>query len=79
MIKKYINLLALPINKPGTVYEVNAGHGLKRRLISLGLRKGTLVQKLSNSGGPVLLDLKGLKIAIGRGVANKIIVEYETK
>jgi len=44
------------------------------RLEDMGLRIGKTVEMLSGSGGPVLLRVNESRIAIGRGLAMKIMV-----
>lgn len=47
----------------------------KRRLYELGLHKGVKFEVIKNNIGPVILSVSGSKLAIGRGLANKIYVE----
>jgi Fe2+ transport system protein FeoA len=55
---------------------VNAGHGLRERLASLGLIPGVEVEVLNNSyKAPVIVALNGNRIMLGRGMAQKIAVE----
>ncbi|MBN1502150.1 ferrous iron transport protein A [Candidatus Woesearchaeota archaeon] len=55
---------------------IDCGFGLKRRLCSLGLYDGTMVEVVKNdSRGPVLLKVLNSKVVIGRGQAMKILVE----
>lgn len=54
---------------------VGSGHGLKRRLLEMGLTPGTEVEVLRNGWGPVIVRFRGSSVAIGRGMASKIIVE----
>jgi len=51
------------------------GKGLKRRLEGLGLTSGRTVKVLKNGWGPLLIEVSGRKIGIGRGQAEKILVE----
>ena len=49
---------------------------LFNRLASMGLSAGKTVTIVRNSGeGPVIVDLDGSRIAVGRGMAEKIFVE----
>ena len=60
----------------GRVVEVRAGRGLTRRLIAMGIAPGMKVRVLKSSGpGPILIEVGQTRIALGRGVAMKIIVE----
>jgi len=60
----------------GRVVEVRAGRGLTRRLIAMGIAPGMKVRVLKSSGpGPILIEVGQTRIALGRGIAMKIIVE----
>ena len=73
-----VPLAFLSENKQATVVEVVGGGGLVRRLYELGFTPGTKVRVISSSSpGPVLVDVKGARIALGRGVTMKIIVNPE--
>ncbi len=56
---------------------VEGGHRLRRRLAELGLNPGSELRVLqSHGGGPMILAVKGdARMAIGRGMAHKILVE----
>ena len=71
-------LAMLPENVEAKVVEVRGGRGLMRRLSELGFTPGTKVKVLSsNSPGPVLIDVRGSRIALGRGLLMRIIVNWE--
>ena len=73
-----VPLAFLSENKQATVVEVVGGRGLVRRLYELGFTPGTKVRVISSSSpGSVLVDVKGARIALGRGVTMKIIVNPE--
>lgn len=54
--------------------SIDGGHVLASRLAALGLVPGAEFVVLRNAGGPFLLAVKGSRIAIGRGMAHKILV-----
>lgn len=56
------------------VREIKGSRSFVRRLADLGLAPGQIVEVLSN-GPPVVVRIKDTKIAIGKGVARKVIVE----
>jgi ferrous iron transport protein A len=61
-----------------TVIEVRAGGGLQRRLADMGLTPGVKIKMIrSQMPGPVLIDLRGSKVALGHGIAHKIVVQKE--
>ena len=58
------------------INTINGGRGLMGRLSSMGLVPGTEVQVISGRrGGAVIVGLRGCRIAIGCGMANKVMVE----
>ena len=58
------------------VVSIDAGWGLQRRLADMGLTPGLKVRVVgSQRPGSVVLDVRGSRLALGRGVANKILVE----
>lgn len=61
------------------VVEIVGGHGLVRRLQALGLRPGSRIRKVSSmfGRGPVTIQVGGTQIALGFGMADKIIVKLD--
>lgn len=60
------------------VVGLKGGMGFHRRLADMGLVPGAEVKLVcSQNHGPVLIDLKGSRLALGRGMAHRIIVEEE--
>lgn len=51
------------------------GWGIRRRLLEMGLSPGSVVEVLSNIRGPVVVRVRGVVMAIGRGMAAKILVK----
>ncbi|ADL11616.1 FeoA family protein [Acetohalobium arabaticum] len=73
----YMTLHQLKQGASGKVIDFNGGCGLVNKLNSMGIREGKEITKISNSfiGGPVTVQLDNAKIAIGNGMAEKIIIE----
>ena len=63
----------------GTIVQILGGRGLIRRLEALGIRPGGKVTKISSTlfRGPVTLRTNQTQVAIGFGMANKILVEID--
>ncbi|HEO63718.1 MAG TPA: hypothetical protein ENN78_00415 [Candidatus Omnitrophica bacterium] len=58
--------------------SLEGGWGAMQRLTDMGLIPGERLRVLHNSGyGPVTVLIKGAKVALGHGLAAKIIVEEE--
>ena len=54
---------------------VRVGLELTSRLTSLGLTPGVLLKVLQNYGrGPIIINVRGTHVALGRGEAEKILV-----
>jgi len=70
-----IPLAMLRENSEAVISEVKGGMGLTRRLAEMGLTNGAKVKVLHSAPpGPILVMVRGSRIAIGRGVAMKIMV-----
>jgi len=71
--------IPLAMAMPGELVEViglRAGWGLQRRLADMGLLPGTQIRVInSQMPGPVIIDLRGSRVALGHGVAQKILVK----
>jgi len=76
-----INLVEAPANCDLEVLEISAGASAKQRLISMGIHTGDKIVKYNGSSwGPVLIKnvtVESTKIAIGKGLAQKILVGYD--
>jgi len=63
---------------PGTrarIVDIEAGYGLRRRLISLGLAPGQEIVVLQKVGRVMIVSTGSTTVAICRGMAQKILVE----
>lgn len=55
--------------------SVNGGKQMTSRLAAMGLLPGVEVEIVSNSpGDPFILDVRGSRLVLGRGMAHKIYV-----
>lgn len=59
------------------VVEVSGDHGATRRLAHLGIQVGAKVHLLRAAplGGPILVEVQGGTVAVGRGLARKVSVK----
>jgi len=64
-------------NEAGTVTQISGGHGLVRRLETMGVRPGVVIVKRSSQPlrGPVTIQVHGTELALGFGIACRIHVE----
>ena len=76
-----MTLAEMKAGQKGTIVQVEGGHGVTHRLASMGIRPGKMVTKVSSMlmRGPVTVKIDNSQIALGRGMANKIYVELDSK
>jgi len=72
-----MRLLETPKGKTVRIIEFNGGKGVSFKLRQLGLTSGKEVKVLRHAplGGPIMIDVEGRSIALGRGIAARIKVE----
>ncbi len=73
---RYIELNKAPCNQTLEVMTVCGGAGWEKRFESMGIRKGRHIRKIASQpfGGPVVIEVNGSKISLGRNIAAKIEV-----
>jgi len=76
---KQTTLAGMQTGQSGTVVQIQGGHGLINRLNSLGIRPGKRITKASSMimRGPVTIEVDRAQVAIGFGMARRIIVELD--
>lgn len=74
---KKVSLIQMKANQKGRIVEIYAGIGLQNRFMSMGIYKGREVTKFSHIGlrGPVVIKVGRSILALGHGMASKIIIE----
>ena len=77
--KKTLTLRQMKSGHKGKIVEIQCGPGMVNRLSALGIRPGKKITKVSSMfmRGPVTIQLGYTQLALGFGVANRIIVEIE--
>jgi Fe2+ transport system protein FeoA len=72
-------LTEAPLNTPLRIVGILGGEGVRRRLLALGFHKDDLIQLESQAilSGPLLVRnlTSDIRVALGRGVAQKVLVE----
>ncbi len=69
-------LSSVPVGETVRLVSVDAGAGLRSRLAAMGLVPGVEVRMMRNSGhGPAVVEVKGTRLALGRGMALQIRAE----
>jgi len=75
------SLKSLPLSdlKPGehaTLIEIHAGRGAMGRMTSLGFTPGVDLEMTQNYGrGPLLVTVRGTRVALGRHEAERLLVQ----
>ena len=76
-IDKRISLARMRAGQKGKIVRISGDHGLARRLEVLGIRQGEEIKKISDQWmrGPVLIQHGNSQVALGFGMASKVLVE----
>ena len=76
---KQVTLAQMQNGQSGVVVEIQGGRGITSRLDALGIRPGQRVTKVGSMfmRGPVTMQVGNAQVAIGFGMATRIIVELD--
>ncbi len=76
-----ISLNDLKSQEIGVVAQIEGGRELVNRLEALGIRPGKKIKKISSMfmKGPVTVQVDRTQVAIGFGMARKILIDTERK
>jgi len=69
------SLLSLKKGHCGRIAAIDGGKIMVRRMLSLGLRVGTVVNMLNHRGKSVVIQNAGTRVALGPGIAEKLLIE----
>jgi ferrous iron transport protein A len=74
-----MHLTQLKEGKSGIIVDIQGGFGLIKRLDALGIRKGKVITKKSGlfMQGPIVVQVDNSQVAMGFGMASRIIVEVK--
>ena len=77
--EKQIILARMQAGQSGTVVQVQGGHGMVNRLSALGIRPSARITKVGSMfmRGPITIQVNRAQVAIGFGMARRIIVELD--
>ncbi len=65
----------LPVGSKARITKITANRFIVRRLLGLGLRKGSEISLLHHRGKGVVVAVDGNRIALGDGVTDKLHIE----
>lgn len=78
MPKGSVLLIDLKEGQKGTIISISGGRRGSQRLTDMGLTPGTEIKMLRNSRFcPIEISVRGSKLAIGYGIASKILVKVK--
>lgn len=71
-----VDLTKFAGNSTGKVTRIAGGYGIVKKAENLGIRVGTEIEKISSHRmrGPIIIKVGNTSVAIGYGMAKKIIV-----
>ena len=74
-----LSLIQMKERSKGKVIAIEGGQAVANRLMSMGIHPGREVTKLSHFAlrGPVTIKVSRTVLALGHGMAGKIMVEVE--
>jgi len=74
-----ISLIRVRAGEDRRVVRIMGGYGIIRKLNLLGIKEDRNIKKVSSQPmrGPVVIEVGGSQVAIGYGMARRIIVEAE--
>jgi ferrous iron transport protein A len=58
------------------IKSIDAGKGITSHLVNLGLMEGELIKVYRNVKGNLIIGKDNFRLALGRGMSHKILVEY---
>ena len=72
-----MSLTQLKTGEKAYIEEIIGGRRAKKRLSSLGFVKGRNIKIFRDDGGPIIIAINDNRIALGRGMASKIVVSIK--
>ena len=81
-MKDQSTVIKLKENEEAEIISIIGGQMANKRLADLGLTPGTKIKVLRKAPlfGPIEIEVRGSELALGRGLASKILVKrYEPR
>ncbi len=78
-VERHISLPRMETGQKGKVVDISGGQGVVKRLAAMGIRAGQTITKKESvfARGPVVVRVNSADVAIGYGMAEKVLVEVE--
>lgn len=75
---RLVPLSDLSPQEKGVVRSLEGGRGFVGRMVALGFTPGAAVTMVQNFGrGPMIVLVRGSRVALGRGEGQKVLVQRE--
>ena len=70
-------LIKIKNGRKAEIKKLDGNLGFKKKLACLNIRVGKIIKKIAAQPlrGPIIIEIDGRSIALGRGMASKIIVD----
>ncbi len=73
----FVSLAVVPAGKEVEIVALDGGGNFMHRIAELGLYAGMRIKVVQSAGsGPVIIQVGTSRLALGRGMADKILVRY---
>ena len=74
-----MSLEQLPVGATARVKQLSGGFGFQQHIQNLGLETDQVLRKVRHTGsGPILIEFASQTVAVGCGIARRIIVDELT-
>ena len=70
-----MNLNGVGTGKCAEVKSLEGGEVMCKRLMEMGVNKGALIEVIKNDIGPLIIGLGRTRYALGRGMAQRVMVK----
>ena len=72
-----VQLTRLKVGEKATIIRLEGGQQFQKKLRTTGIREGKIIVLLTKQpfGGPIVVEIDGRETTIGRGMAQRIIVD----
>ncbi|AIF69613.1 FeoA family protein [Palaeococcus pacificus DY20341] len=74
----YVRLTQMREGEKGVVVDIQGGIGVRQKLIGMGITPGARIVVIkSGKPGPFIIAIGNMRLALGRGVADRILLRRE--
>lgn len=70
-----IPLSFVDIGDKVVIYKISGGDNFSKKMMEMGFNRGAEIIIVSNNNGPIIVRVGESRVALGRGMAQKIMVK----